>query len=516
MPLKATITERALSAITERGAVQDSVHGLIRITSMEYELLQSPFLRRLHDIKQLGLAYLVFPSATHSRLEHSLGVMHVAGRMAKRVVEVARRQRGLCERLFEGCSESAMDAFVQVARLAGMLHDIGHLPFSHMGERALENLMSRGSLRRLHGSFSDDKKIHEVYTRAFIERLAERHDGERAAYIRLALASLSGAREEGLGLKREALALVRSLIAGKIVDADRIDYLIRDARYTGVVYGYIDVERIVESLELDASGAFVSLTIPPKAHRAMEDLFDARYKMYRTVYYHHKLGAISNALTRVMEHVASSWDSVGLTRESFEEFMMPERLAEHIAEGRIYFDDADLMSLIKRLSREGSARARRWADSLLHERWLLPISLVKRWEEVYPEVEKRLNSHGAAEPLINKALTNILNDVEAVKTIEEEMRRVSPGAIVDVTNVAIAGKGDVYWGGYRSHYLRLMESMTSDQPPMVHIYAEDREEHKRLYEARRELRERFQALVVERVLEALQKDPPSEPKEGAR
>ncbi|MEM0497103.1 MAG: HD domain-containing protein, partial [Acidilobaceae archaeon] len=132
-----------------RAVIQDSIHGIIPINEAEYWILQTPFLRRLHEIKQLGLSYLVFPSATHSRLEHSLGVMHLASRMAYRVIEASRRSSKVCSALFEKCDDRVYSTFIQVARLAGLLHDLGHPPFSHMSEDTIEDLIFNPELRGL-------------------------------------------------------------------------------------------------------------------------------------------------------------------------------------------------------------------------------------------------------------------------------------------------------------------------------------------------------------------------------
>lgn len=504
-----------MSMVEQRGAIQDSVHGIVRISKLEYSLLQSPFLRRLHDIKQLGLAYLVFPSATHSRLEHSLGVMHVAHRMAKRVIEVTRRKDGICERLFESCDDAIMDSFVQVARLAGMLHDLGHLPFSHMGEQAVESIVSKiSSLEGVRRSIMAERKIHETYTKFFIEKMLERRKGPEADYIALTLASLYGGSEERLGLKREALGVVRSIISGEIVDADRMDYLVRDARYTGVVYGYIDIERIVESLELRISGSGVALDIPPKAMQAIEDLYDARYKMYKTVYYHHKLGALSNALARVMEHATDHYEILGV--ESLEDLLMPDRLSELISEGKLYFDDSELWFLIKHVSRRGSEAARRWADALLHERHLLPISLVKRWEEIYHVIER--GGAGPADLSAVKAVIGVLMDKEMGERIEEELRRRWPEVKVDKSSVLIVGSSKSSGeerGEYESHYLKYIMNVASVQPPMVYAYAESREDHKRLYEEREHLRAAFKELIVKLTLESLKQDSSRSPHQGS-
>ncbi|MDM7275809.1 MAG: HD domain-containing protein [Thermoprotei archaeon] len=517
-----------------RAVVQDSVHGIIPVNEAEYWLLQTPFLRRLHEVKQLGLSYLVFPSATHSRLEHSLGVMHLASRMAYRVVEASRRNSKICSALFHACSDDVYSAFIQVARLTGLLHDVGHPPFSHMLEDSIRDIVfnprERGvedegilegleEARKVIVESGGFVKIHDVYTRHFIERISELSEGsdyeDLNILVRLALESVkpgfSGLRDgdlEDLGVRVEACRLVNYMLSGSVVDIDRLDYLVRDAKYTGVVYGYIDIDRVLEGLDVVEGEGGVTIVAPPKAYQPIEDVFDARFKMYKTVYYHHKLSSLQLALDMAFARIVGEWWSLqpGIYSGVIEgpwELLNPRRLSEIVKEARVYFDDPEVMSLVKTMRMKGSKTAVRWAKALLEARPLLPISLVKRMDELVSEIVK--GGEWRAEH-VGKVLDNIIHDDETFKGIVErsiKTRGVDRSAVkVERVPRRIVGEvtGALKELVERSVYLRTLIEAASIPVTLVYAYSDDEETHMKLYRERDRIRKLFtQELVREAI-----------------
>ncbi|MCK9590682.1 MAG: HD domain-containing protein [Methanoregula sp.] len=231
--------------------IKDPVHGYVEVEDFALALLDSPVLQRLRYIKQLGFSYLVYPGANHTRFEHSLGTMFLAG--------VASRRFGLSDH----------EHTLVVA--AALLHDIGHGPFSHASEPFIEKF-----LHRTH----DD-----------IDILVE----EQLGY------TLS---EWGID-SSELCAVVKGkhplsgIIHGDL-DVDRMDYLLRDAYYTGAPYGSVDAQRLIRHLIRTSEGT----VLDENGVNAAESLLIARTLMRPTVYFHHvsRIGESMFQLA-VLEHL---------------------------------------------------------------------------------------------------------------------------------------------------------------------------------------------------------------------
>ena len=524
-----------------RAVIQDSVHGVIPVNEAEYYLLQTPFFRRLHDIKQLGLSYLVFPSATHSRLEHSLGVMHLASRVAQKVVEASRRSSRVCSNLFHECGDRVYRAFVQVARLAGLLHDIGHPPFSHMLEDTVSDLIfnpgdrgivDAGVLKGLEDARARITeigvygKVHEAYTIYFTEKLInmvkDSEYGDLGLFLNLALGSLNPNMVrvedwmlEELGIRVEACRLVNNIISSGLVDVDRLDYLVRDARYTGVIYGYIDIDRVLESLEVKVEGDTVVIRVPPKGFQPVEDVFDARFKMYKTVYYHHKFVGVQIALGNAFTQALIEWEDLqpkphSELLDNAGDLLNPAKLSNLIADGFIYFDDVEVLNIFKLMAFKGGNVGRRWAKSVLHERHLLPVSLIKRVDEVIAEISRVAKSQvsniareleivtsdreafeGVVERSIARKVRELGLDPSEVK-VEKSPRKVVKS--VDGTPVGVAEA---------SLYIRMLAEIASTPIILAHTYSDNEDIHIKLHRERSRIRKAFIEELVREVVERL-------------
>ncbi|MHB8433911.1 MAG: HD domain-containing protein, partial [Candidatus Tyrphobacter sp.] len=239
----------------------DPVHRFIELDDGEANLLDLSQFQRLRRLRQLGLAYLAFPSAEHSRFTHALGALAVGSRAFDSIVRHGA----------SFFSDSRQVAYQRrLVRAALLLHDIGHGPFSHACEAVL-------GVR------------HEDRTK---ELLA-------LPDLRTALEALDVDPDDVLGLvlgdPKTRYPALRELVSGPNLDADRMDYLQRDAYFTGVVSGRFDVEQMLESLRLyERDGALV-LGIDSRGVVALESFVTARYMMFASVYFHHT--------TRVFEHI---------------------------------------------------------------------------------------------------------------------------------------------------------------------------------------------------------------------
>lgn len=276
--------------------IRDPIHRTISFSEREKRVIDHPLVQRLRYVRQLGLSYTVYPGATHDRFTHALGAMHVAGRMWARMCETSG------EVLRAHFSDDDLSYFRQILRFSGLLHDLGHPPFSHVSERFMPRFNDLALPKAWFVVPETDRQAsHEDYSILLIAALVS-VDGDPKAAVPLSsdeaqdIASLVhhgvmpseswrkrfGENEGSKGIHR----LLRSLISGEL-DCDRMDYLLRDAYYTGVAYGTHDIDHLVVNLgvvEMPDKG--LVRTIDSTAVRAFEDFLLARYHMFLQVYLH--------------------------------------------------------------------------------------------------------------------------------------------------------------------------------------------------------------------------------------
>jgi len=260
------------------GEVRDTVHKYISFSELERQVMGAPSVQRLRRIKQLSYAELTYPGADYSRFPHSLGVMYLAGRMARVLL-----------------SASAIEKEdIQKVRVAALLHDVGHGPFSHMYEDLL-------STRR--GMTHEDLAAWIITKSSIADVLAA------GGYDPKEISELAS------GKSQSANPLLNQIVSGYF-DADVMDYLVRDSLHTGVEYGHIDSERLIDSLvPLDKT-----LAIDSTALYALESFYFARYMMFKAVYFHKTVRAAGVMVSRAM-HLAD--EGLGLTAfESVDDFLV--------------------------------------------------------------------------------------------------------------------------------------------------------------------------------------------------
>ncbi len=218
--------------------IRDPIHGFIPLRPVEAALVETPAFQRLRRVQQLGLTHYVYPGAEHSRFVHALGVCHVAGQ--------------LCDSLARD-GEPVLHA--DEVRIAALLHDLGHPPYSHAGERGVRHELRTLRLIR-------EGEVADVLTR-------HGHDPHAIAAL-----------VEGTGDP------VGSAIVSGELDADRMDYLLRDSRMCGVRYGEFDIARVVESATVVEVDGRRRLGVRGSGLHAAEGLILARYSMFQQVYFH--------------------------------------------------------------------------------------------------------------------------------------------------------------------------------------------------------------------------------------
>src|SRR5688572_27088484 len=231
---------------------RDSVHNIIRLRTDSPEgdliarLIDSAEFQRLRRVRQLGLAHFAYQAAEHSRFTHSLGAFHLATRILAKL---------------KTKYEISDDDHTAV-RAAALLHDIGHGAFSHVLETILGFHHEEFSVEAV---LSDETEVGEIL-RSYCSMLPERvADIIRGTFRPMALAQLVSSQ----------------------LDVDRMDYLLRDSLMTGVKYGIYDLEWIIKSIEINQTDD--QLYVSARGIYAVEDYLQARYYMFRQVYFHRTL-----------------------------------------------------------------------------------------------------------------------------------------------------------------------------------------------------------------------------------
>ena len=266
--------------------MRDPIHGYIHVHyKVIWDCINAREFQRLRRIHQLGGDFQVYHTAEHTRFSHSLGVYEIVRRMVEEIEELSRSLRE-----YEKCA----------AMLAGLLHDLGHGPFSHAFE-----------------AVSDCH--HEQFTQRILLEDSEIHRILSAADVRLPqdVADIIGYRYKN--------DLLNQLVSGQL-DADRMDYLLRDAYFTGTSYGTFDMERILRTIRIQDA----HLAVKESGIHSVEDYIMARYHMYWQVYLHPVARSYEIMIALLFERMKTLWKQkpsffAGL--EMFTPFLSGERVA---------------------------------------------------------------------------------------------------------------------------------------------------------------------------------------------
>lgn len=248
------------------------IYGFIELDEWERDIVNHWVFQRLRRIRQLGWTDYVYPGAMHTRFEHSLGVMHMATMLFDNLV--ARSEDQLLD--YVGNRKEGLQRSRVLVRLTALLHDVGHAPFSH----AAEDVMP------LRSAQSTKHWKHEHYSAAAIRsELTDVIDGHRHNHFGITASEIADLIDpEAVPGKNVAW---RPLVSGEI-DADRMDYLLRDSYHCGIDYGHFGWQRLLNTVIAiqGASEEGFRIGIHEGGWNAAESLFIARYMMYNQVYFH--------------------------------------------------------------------------------------------------------------------------------------------------------------------------------------------------------------------------------------
>lgn len=265
--------------------IYDPIHGFIHFDEIEKAFIDSEAFQRLHYIHQLGYAFLVYPGATHKRFQHSLGTMVLAAKIYERICQGVRPDQF---QYIPRKNSIEYSYWKKILRIAALSHDLGHSPFSHAAEQ--EFLKEEGheawTLKILESHYFDS--IWEMLQESPIYKTiaAKRNPQEDVAKIALGEKKMGELRPDLIFNSWERV--LSQVICGDFFGADRMDYLLRDARYSGIAYGLFDYLQLIEMLRIlpgaEEDAAEMELGIEENGIESCEALILARHFMHKRVY----------------------------------------------------------------------------------------------------------------------------------------------------------------------------------------------------------------------------------------
>jgi HD superfamily phosphohydrolase len=269
--------------------IRDPVHGFVKLSLAERDVINCPTYQRLRDIRQLGMGHMVYPGANHTRFEHSLGCLHASSQ----ALDLLQERAGSDGRPTFADAFSAGEEDVRrgqkILRLAALLHDLGHPPFSHSSEELLPTEVSHGGVRTLTHEDMTARLIRESEIAPCI-RTNYRKAGITPEQVIAVATKPSKARDE-VDLDSPWYTFLNELLAAEL-GSDRVDFLLRDAHHSGQSTGRFDYQKLLNALSLvprpleDKVGPEFKLGLDKGGWLVAEQMVVARYLMYVSLYFH--------------------------------------------------------------------------------------------------------------------------------------------------------------------------------------------------------------------------------------
>lgn len=334
--------------INKKKIINDPVFGFINLQSeLVFDLIEHPYMQRLRRIKQLGLSFLVYPGANHSRFEHALGASH----LMRQAISVLRLK-----------GHEITDEEADAVTLAILLHDIGHAPFSHVLENTLAEIP------------------HETISLLMMHELNRQFEGK----LGLAIEIFNNQYKK---------QFLRQLVASQL-DMDRLDYLSRDSFFTGVAEGIVGIDRIIKMLTVWND----QLAVDNKGIYSIEKFLIARRLMYWQVYLHKTVVSAEFLLINVLKRAKELWAKGkplfttptlkifmdnNFSREDFAQNIFVE--GKKVLEWYALLDDNDIFSCVKEWQFHSDLVLSKLSRSLINRR-LFKIKITdrpvsKKWQE---------------------------------------------------------------------------------------------------------------------------------------
>lgn len=355
--------------------ITEPVHKVIGLSELETRIINGAnVFGRLRNIKQLGLAHFVFPGADYSRFSHSIGVCHVAGR----VLEILRKN-----------GAKITDREIQLYRLAGLLHDLGHYPFSHAMEHALQDKFAEDDILKPKNDGNKSESTEEPpYKHEHLGKEILEKDKTIRKIIEDYGNGINVSEVSKIFTKTEESRFAK--LVSSDLDADRIDYLLRTSYHTGLPYGKVDINHIVGQMRMDTDG---KICLSPKALRSADHLFLGRFFDYQQVPFNKTVVALEWLLKDVITELVFTGKIDG-SRKTIEKRIENGTWCD--------FDDAHVIENIKNLQKTTKNKSiKTKAEAILYR---IPPKLVAIYESIErlgEDEETTANNFKNMELLIN-------------------------------------------------------------------------------------------------------------------
>lgn len=333
-------------------SILDPIHGLIRMTKEEMDIISHPLFNRLRKIKQNTFLYYVFPSSIHTRFEHSLGVMHLASQMFQNAFynmsTLNYKQNkyddiNFKNKVIDYHDIDDLESLFYDLRIAALLHDIGHGPMSHLFDKfaiktedflKLLNEDKNESNQEIYRAIATllrnetGRVKHEIVSLLLSYHLLKELDFDMTRIKRIITIM-----ENRLNLVCEYLytndqeydlmPFLNQIVAGAPLDCDRMDYLLRDSYFSGAKYGIYDLNRLLNSIlpYIDADKKIIRLGIKKSGLPAIENFLNARYELYVQLYFHKTNCACNSMLEKATNSLKQS-DYEVINSDTMESFIM--------------------------------------------------------------------------------------------------------------------------------------------------------------------------------------------------